>query len=296
MIKTFSNVKLNSGFKMPDFGFGCFNGPQIEEAVYTAIRTGYRYIDTSAYLKNEDKVGKAIGRALSDGICKREDLFILTKLCKYKRSSALESMKESVAKLNLDYVDLYLIHWANPTKSSDGWDFSTPNYKIWQELEKGVELGISKSIGVSNFGTQALLDLLCSAKIRPAVNEIECSPYFNNFELKKVLDEFDIRMIGYYSLGTGRKTLDGRTVLEDPVLHEIAKKYENTVSQVIYSWLRARNVTGLATTRKEERIVENFESIGLEMEEEDLLRIDALDCGFRVCDKFDYFGGLSIHV
>ena len=173
-------VKLNSGHNIPVIGYGTFLSPDCKELVKNAILLhGYRHIDTAMLYENEEAIGEALQECFAAGI-KREDLFITTKLWHTDKNDIEGAMKRSLAKLKLDYVDLYLIHWMRAWVDweSEDWTIkSPPNHVVWAGMEDLVAKGLTKSIGVSNCTMPVLFDLLSCCKIRPAVNQIECHPY-----------------------------------------------------------------------------------------------------------------------
>ena len=166
--------------KVPSIGLGtAYINTDIAELVYSSIKDGTRLIDTAAVYGSEEGVGKGVAKAINEGIVKREDLFITTKLSKYEMSEPENCIKQSLQKLNMNYIDLYLIHWPkffDYDKKGNKINLM-PLHKIWPLMESFVEKGYTKYIGVSNFNMQSLLNLLSFCKIKPLVNEIELHPY-----------------------------------------------------------------------------------------------------------------------
>jgi diketogulonate reductase-like aldo/keto reductase len=176
-------VTLNNGIRMPQIGLGTFLSSEAD--VYPIVKSaileyGYRHIDTAMFYNNEEAIGTALQECFAQGI-KREDIFITTKLHYSEKNDVESAFKRSLQKLKLDYIDLYLIHWPIPKLIVADLEtpfLNTPIHKVWPILEKQVEAGLIKSIGISNFAVPMLLDLLAYAKIKPVMNQVEIHPYF----------------------------------------------------------------------------------------------------------------------
>ena len=222
------NYKLNNGMSIPQIGFGTWQTPDgdvAESSVLHALEAGYRHIDTAAIYGNEESVGRAIKKS---GI-NREELFITTKLWNNNHSyeKAKAAIDESLKKLDLDYVDLYLIHWPNPLEIRE--TYVEGNAESWRAMEEAVAEGKIKAIGVSNFHPHHLDELLKTAKIKPAVNQIFLNPSDSQPEIVAYCQEKDILLEAYSPLGTGR-------IFEIIELQEIAERYNKTVAQVVIRW------------------------------------------------------------
>jgi D-xylose reductase len=175
---TNTSITLNNGLKMPIIGLGTYKSSDTEENIYQCIKEGFRLIDTALVYENEEEVGKGIKKAIEEGLVKREELFVVTKLWLTERHMADKALRSQLASLQLDYVDLYLIHWHIPKCDNGKWDFRVPMYKVWEDMESLVEKKLTRSIGISNFNVQSMLDMMCYAKIKPVVNQFEINPYF----------------------------------------------------------------------------------------------------------------------
>jgi D-xylose reductase len=171
--------KLNNGVLIPRVGFGTYKIKNLDKLVYSAIKSGIYHFDTASFYENEVEVGLGINQAIKENICKREDIFVVTKLWHNEKNDVEGALKASLQRLNLEYLDLWLIHWPIPNfKKIEGkTELGPSNYEVWRNMEKMVEKGLVKSIGVCNFGVQLLLDLLCYAKIKPVMNQIEFHQY-----------------------------------------------------------------------------------------------------------------------
>ncbi|MEC0206439.1 aldo/keto reductase [Paenibacillus lautus] len=255
-------VTLNNGVKMPIIGFGVYQIPDAEEcenAVYEALMAGYRLIDTAAGYLNEEAVGRAIKRS---GV-PREELFITTKL--WVQDAGYESAKlafaKSLRKLQLDYLDLYLIH-------QPFGDY----YGAWRAMEDLYREGKIKAIGVSNFLPERLMDLIVHNKIVPAVNQVETHPFYQQIENTAFMKEQGVQHQSWGPLAEGRNNMFGNEVLTS-----IAEKYNKSVAQVVLRWLVQREVVVIPKSVRKERIVENFNIFDFALSADDIEQISTLD-------------------
>ena len=257
-------VTLNNGVHMPILGFGVYQIPDAEEcenAVYEALMAGYRLIDTAAGYLNEQAVGRAIKRS---GV-PREELFITTKL--WIQDAGYESAKlafaKSMDKLQLDYLDLYLIH-------QPFGDY----YGAWRAMEELYHAGRIKAIGVSNFHPDRLMDLIVHNEVVPAVNQIETHPFYHQANSADFMKSQGVQHQSWGPLAEGRNNLFGNETLT-----AIGQKYSKSVAQVVLRWLTQQNIVVIPKSVRRERIVENFDIFDFELNAEDLEQIAALDTG-----------------
>lgn len=274
MVKSLQDVTtLHNGVKMPWFGLGVYlveDGQEVINAVKSAIKAGYRSIDTAAYYKNEEGVGQAIKEA---GV-PREDLFITTKVWNTDQGyeSTLQAFNDSLEKLSLDYLDLYLVHW--PVKEK---------YKeTWKALEALYKEGKVRAIGVCNFQIHHLEDLLTDAEIAPMVNQVEYHPRLTQKELLTYCQEHNIQLEAWSPLGRGR-------MLDDPTLQDLAIKYGKTIAQTILRWDLQTGVVTIPKSIKEQRIIENANIFDFELTNEDMKIIDSLNRDKRNGPDPDHF-------
>lgn len=255
-------VTLNNGVKMPIIGFGVYQIPNAEEcenAVYEALVAGYRLIDTAAGYLNE----KAVGRAIKRSGVPREELFITTKL--WIQDAGYESAKlafsKSLEKLQLDYLDLYLIH-------QPFGDY----YGAWRAMEDLYREGKIKAIGVSNFLPDRLMDLIVHNKIVPAVNQVETHPFYQQIESAAFMKEQRVQHQSWGPFAEGRNNMFGNEVLTS-----IAEKHNKSVAQVVLRWLVQLDVVAIPKSVRKERIVENFDIFDFELSADDIALISSLD-------------------
>jgi diketogulonate reductase-like aldo/keto reductase len=258
---------LNNGVKMPWLGLGVWqgqpeDGAHVEAAVKAAIASGYRSIDTAAGYENEAGVGRAIKAA---GIA-REEIFVTTKVKNSDQGydSTLKAFEESRAKLGLDYIDLFLVHW--PVKGK---------YKeTWRALERIYEEGLVRAIGVSNFQVHHLEDILSSGNIVPAVNQVEYHPRLTQVEVHRFCKEHGIQLEAWSPLMLGR-------VLDHPLVVELAADYHRTPAQIILRWDLQHGVVTIPKSIRAERIAENAKIFDFELLAEDITKLDALNLNER---------------
>lgn len=255
-------VKLNNGVEMPVLGFGAMIDPaQTEQAVSDALATGYRMIDSATVYMNEDATGAAISKS---GIS-RQELFITSKLWPqdYGYENAKKGFETTLKKLGLDYLDLYLIH--QPVG-----DY----YGAWRALEELYDEGKIRAIGVSNFSPSRLVDLCMTARIRPAINQVETNPYRQQSAAMPWASEFGVQMEAWSPFAQGRDNL-----FQNELLSSIGAKYGKNVSQVILRWLLQRNVVAIPRTVHKERMAENLNIFDFQLSDADMEEIASLDRG-----------------
>ncbi|MBY3619000.1 aldo/keto reductase [Acinetobacter sp. CUI P1] len=270
---------LHNGVNMPWLGLGVFKveeGSELIQAVKSAIAHGYRSIDTAAIYQNETGVGQAIKEALQDNNLSREELFVTSKVwtADMGYEETIAAYEASLAKLGLEYLDLYLIHW--PVKGK---------YKeTWRALETLYKEGRVKAIGVSNFQIHHLEDVMKDAEIKPMVNQVELHPYLSQQELLSFCKEQGIQLEAWSPLMQGQ-------LLDQPVLKQIAAKHGKSVAQVIIRWDLQRGIITIPKSTKEHRIIENVDVFDFQLTEEDMKLINALNQDQRVGpdpDNFDF--------
>jgi diketogulonate reductase-like aldo/keto reductase len=259
-----NNVVLNNGVEMPVLGFGVYqitDADECERTVYEALQTGYRLIDTAAAYQNEEAVGRAIKRS---GVA-REEVFVTTKLWVSDAGyeSARRAFERSLQRLQLDYLDLYLIH--QPYGDI---------YGSWRAMEKLHREGRVRAIGVSNFHPDRLMDLIVHNEVVPAVNQVETHPFHQQVEAQQFMREHGVQIESWGPFAEGRND-----IFRNELLLSVAGKYNKTVAQVILRWLIQRGVVVIPKSVRKERIVENFSIFDFELSPGDMDAIATLDTG-----------------
>ena len=257
-------ITLNDGNKIPAVGFGVFTIPNdgpTYDAVLQALKAGYRHIDTAAAYFNESDVGKAV----RDSGIPREEIFITSKLWlqDYGYEAAKKGIAASLEKLGMDYIDLYLLH--QPYGDVAG---------AWKALEEAKEDGVLKSIGVSNMTPTSWKDGLPQASTSPAVNQVECNPFFQQKELKALLAEHDVKIEAYQPLGSGNTAM-----LSHPAVTKIAEKYGKNAGQIVLRFELQEGLIILPRSTNPERIAGNIDLFDFELTEEEMNAIRAMDTG-----------------
>ncbi|PON36977.1 Aldo/keto reductase [Parasponia andersonii] len=305
-------VTLNNGLKMPIVGLGVWRmeGKAIRDLIINSIKIGYRHLDCAgdhlADYRNETEVGEALAEAFRTGLVKREELFITTKLWNSDHGHVIEACKDSLKKLQLDYLDLYLVHFPVATKHTgvgttdsaldeDGVldiDTTTSLETTWHAMENLVSLGLVRSIGISNYDIFLTRDCLAYSKIKPAVNQIETHPYFQRDSLVKFCQKHGICVTAHTPLGGAAANTEwfgSVSCLDDPVLKDLAKKYNRTVAQIALRWGIQRNTVVIPKTSKLERLKENFQVFDFELSE-DMDLIKTVDKKLRTNQPAKFWG------
>ena len=255
-------VKLNSGYEMPILGLGTWTQDDEETAnsVYYALEDGYRLIDTAQYYGNEKGVGDGLKRAINDGIVTREEVFITTKIMPSSYNNAYNSIDESLRKLNIDYIDLLLIH--QPGSNDEA---------VYKAMEQGVKDGKVKSIGISNYYTKEdVEEVLSYATITPSVIQNENHIYYQNTELQKYVSQYGIIIESWYPFGGRGHTSEN---FNNEIIKEIAEKYGKTSAQIILRWQLQAGYIAIPGSSNPDHIAENYDIFNFELSEEDMKNI-----------------------
>jgi len=255
-------VKLNNGVEMPILGFGVFQVTDLaecERSVADAIETGYRLIDTAQSYMNEE----AVGRAIKNSGIAREELFITTKLWIHANGyeGAKKAFENSMRKLQLDYLDLYLIH--QPFGDV---------YGEWRAMEDMYKAGKIRAIGVSNFHPDRLMDLIVNNEIIPAINQVETHPFHQQNEAQQFMIENNVQIESWGPFAEGKNN-----IFHNELLQSIGNKYNKSIAQVILRWLTQRGVVAIPKSVRKERMAENLNSQDFELSSEDMEAIKTLD-------------------
>ncbi|KAJ6647029.1 Aldo-keto reductase family 1 member B10 [Pseudolycoriella hygida] len=271
---------------------------QVTQAVKDAIDAGYRSIDGAHVYENEHEVGEGLNAKIEEGVVTREEMFITSKLWNtFHRPDLVRGALETTLKnLNTPYLDLYLIHWPHAFKEEgplfpkdDNGDivFSHVNYvDTWKEMEKAVDDGLVKSIGISNFNKRQIEEILSDCRIKPAVNQIESHPYLNQKRLSGYCKSNGIVVTAYSPLGSPNRpwvTNNDPVLLEDPKIVSIANKYNKTAAQILIRYQAQRGHVVIPKSVTKDRIISNFQVFDFNLSDDDMSLIDSFDCNGRIC-------------
>lgn len=284
---------------MPALGLGTWKSApgDVYKAVKIAIKTGYRHIDCAPVYGNEKEVGQAITECIAEGIVKRNELWITSKLWnnRHARADVVPALKQTLSDLNTSYLDLFLIHWPIALKKEVIFPQSgnemislkeIPLTETWKGMEDSVDAGLAKHIGVSNFGIKNLKNVFASARIKPEVNQVECHPYLQQHTLFAYCKTNNIFLTAYSPLGSpdrpeGIKAVNEPILLEDKVIKEIAKARKATTAQILISWALQRGTSVIPKSVHAGRIAENLKAEEIRLSESEMLQISKLDNTYR---------------
>ncbi|KAK9233841.1 NADP-dependent oxidoreductase domain-containing protein [Lipomyces kononenkoae] len=312
-------LTLASGYQMPQVGFGLWKVPRetTAETVYNAIQLGYRLFDGAYDYQNEKEAGEGIRKAISDGLVTREEIFITTKLWNnyHRKEHAIKMAKTQNDTWGLGYIDLYLIHFPIALKFIEPSDLEFPAWWIdsarsdvavdkvpiaetWAAMEAVVDIGIARSIGVSNFSAQLIYDIMTYARHPISALQIEHHPYLVQSELVKLAQENNIAVTAYSSFGPQSflelpPDFSGKAQAVSPLLDNeritfIASKYRKTPAQILLRWATQRGIAVIPKSNSQSRLTQNLEVTDFDLTREDVKAISDLDCGLRFNDPGEY--------
>ena len=258
-------ITLNNGVEIPQLGFGVYQIPLEEtaEAVYQAIKVGYRLIDTATIYGNERETGQGIKRAIDEGLVRREDLFVTSKLfiLQAPEEKAAETIEQSLNVMGLEYLDLYLIH--QPYGEI---------YGAWRALVAGQKSGKLRAIGISNFKSSKMIEFVGLNEVTPQINQIEVNPWNQRIEDQEWHEKYGVQVEAWAPFAEGRHDL-----FTNPILAEIGRQYGKSIGQVVLRWLIQRGIVALAKSVRPERMAENIDIFDFELSSEDIEKITDLD-------------------
>ncbi|EXJ85839.1 alcohol dehydrogenase [Capronia coronata CBS 617.96] len=317
------NITLKpSGQKVAQVGFGLWKVPNdsTSDVVYNAIKTGYRHFDGACDYGNEKEAGEGIRRAIKDGLVKREDIFVTTKLWAtfHSPEHVEQAAKKQLGDWGLEYFDLYLIHFPLPLQyvdpaeryppgwsiAADKWETKTANIPLattWKAMESLVDAGLVKNIGLCNCQGGLLLDLLRSARIPPAMLQIEHHPYLVQPQLLDLCKDLGIAVTAYSSFGPlsyrdlqTPKALGTALLFENDVITSTAKKHRKSPAQILLKWAVQRGVIVIPKSADTKRQTENMDVFSFDLSSEELSAISSLDKGLRFNDPVSVTCGIVI--
>jgi alcohol dehydrogenase (NADP+) len=298
-------LQFSNKDKMHAIGLGTWKakGNEVKNAVKQALYIGYRHIDTAAVYDNETEIGEALAEVFAEGKIKREEVFITSKLWNdsHKDGYVIPALQESLKKLQLEYLDLYLIHWPVAFKPGIGYPEKPSDYipledcpiiETWKQMETAKEKRYVRHIGVSNFSKKKLKDLVSKAKSKPEVNQVELHPLLQQNELLEYCKSENIFLTGYSPLGSGDRsdTMKGEdepNLMEIDTIKKIAKKVNATTAQVLIAWHAHRDCAAIPKSTSKDHIKANFQAANVTLDNEDLENIAKLDKNYRfITGKF----------
>lgn len=296
-------ITLNTEQKMPVIGLGTWKSAsgEVYQAIRWALKLGYTHFDCAQIYKNQEEIGAALHDAMAEDGIKREDLFITSKIWNdaHAPQDVIPAVKRILAELRLEYLDLLLMHW--PVAQRKGTEVpqsaadvislkEEPLELTWAEMEKAQRQGLAKAIGVSNFGPENLSLLLEKGEIAPAVNQVESHPYLQQTELLEFCRKNNIALTAYSPLGSSDrayKAADEPSLLKDPTVQEVAERNNITPAQVLLGWQIERGVIVIPKSTREEHMRQNLAALSVELDAEDMKKIDA------IVSKYRYITGQS---
>ena len=298
-------LKFENGDTMHAIGLGTWKskGKELKKAVIDAIHAGYRHIDTATNYGNEEIIGEALAEIFSEGKIFREDLFITSKLWNdsHGEGQVIPALEDSLKKLGLKYLDLYLIHW--PVAFRPGVEFpkkpddyltpsEAPIIDTWKQMEHAKKEGLARHIGVSNFSVKKLKDLVSKASIKPEMNQVELHPLLPQKPLLEYCKSVGIHVTAYSPLGSRDRSLEMKAegepnLFEFDVLKEIAKEHNALVPQVLIAWHTKRGCAVIPKSTTKDHIISNFKSADVSLTDSNMKKIEKLDQHYRfITGKF----------
>ncbi|XP_048485512.1 aldo-keto reductase AKR2E4 [Plutella xylostella] len=290
-------LELNDGHRLPQLGLGTWlgnssqgrikpQGHEVQQAAEWAIAAGYRHIDTARVYGTEPQVGAAIREAVRRGDVKREDLFVTTKLWndRHAREAVVPALRESLAALGLDYVDLYLVHWPIGQFANGSYD-PTDHLSTWRGMEEARRLGLARSIGLSNFNQSQIEGILAGCEVKPAVLQVEMNLNLQQESLRAYCSSRGIVLTAYTPFGSllkgGAGAGAGATRVDDPTLVEMAGRYNKTVPQIVLRYLMELGVAAIPKTITKQRVEQNIDIFDFHLTAADRAALRGFDAGLR---------------
>ncbi len=303
-------LQFKNGDHLPILGLGTWKSKpgEVRQAVYWAIEAGYRHIDCAAIYQNEREVGQGIADAIGDGLAKRQELFVTSKLWNdsHRHDDVKPALEKTLNDLRLDYLDLYLIHWPIAFKRGVGFanlreEFYTyqdvPLAQTWEAMQAQKESGLTKHIGVSNFNQNKLKEILATGGEQPEMNQIELHPFLPQQPLVDFCWQNGILVTAYSPLGSpdsrAERHKNDPKLLENQLVAEIASKHGASIGQVLIAWSIARDIAVIPKSINQTRIIENFKAAEITLDESDMKKIAEIGVNHRFVDGSFFTGKQS---
>ncbi|GAB2772455.1 aldo/keto reductase [Salinimicrobium soli] len=292
-------LKFRNNDEMPAIGLGTWKSDKgkVEEAVKIALNAGYRHVDCAATYGNEPEIGNAFSEVFKNGKIKREEVWVTSKLWNdsHRKEEVIPALKQTLKDLQLDYLDLYLMHWPVAFKHGVGFPSGDDDYlsleevpiiETWNAMLEAKKQGLVKHIGVSNFSEKKLKDLMKESDEVPEMNQIELHPFLQQPEMLEYCKENNIHVTAYSPLGSGDRVSSMKadnepSLLEDPVIKKIADKHNAAPAQILIKWAVMRDTAVIPKSTSKNHIVSNLESEKIDLDADDLKEIAKLDRHFR---------------
>jgi len=291
-------IKLKNGTEIPALGLGTWQAEpgEVGEAIISALKAGYRHFDCAAIYGNEKEIGAAFARAFNEGMVKREDIWVTSKLwcdC-HGKEHVMPALRQTLSDLKLAYLDLYLVHWPIALKHGKTFpeqpgDFLKPEEapltETWLGMEECRREGLARHIGVSNVSAARLENLIAAADHAPEVNQVECHPFLTQRELLDACDKHGVVLTGYCPLGSG-KSKDGDTpdIFDNETMAGIAKAHDASPAQIALAWAVRRGAVAIPKSTNAKRQKENLAAAEIILSETEMSEIESLDRGYRYID------------
>uniref|UniRef100_A0A1J3JJY5 Aldo-keto reductase family 4 member C9 n=2 Tax=Noccaea caerulescens TaxID=107243 RepID=A0A1J3JJY5_NOCCA len=282
-------ARLRCGKTIPLLGMGTYCPQKDREstisAVHQAIKIGYRHFDTAKIYGSEEALGTALGKAISYGTVQREDIFVTSKLWSSDHHDPVSALKQTLKTMGLEYLDSYLVHWpiklkpgvSEPIPKEEEFEKDLGIEETWQGMERCLEMGLCESVGVSNFSSKKIFDLLDFASVFPSVNQVEMHPLWRQSKLRKVCEENNIHLSGYSPLGGPGNCWGSTAVIEHPVIKSIALKHNATPAQVALRWGMSKGASVIVKSFNGARMRENKRALEIKLDDQDLSLINQLE-------------------
>ncbi|CAA0834567.1 NAD(P)-linked oxidoreductase superfamily protein [Striga hermonthica] len=287
-MRSINQVRLNNGMAIPIIGMGTYSFENerkaTENAVQMALKMGYTHFDTAQVYGSEPALGNALGKAISDSLTERRSLFVTSKLWGSHHHDPVSALKQTLVNLGMEYVDMYLVHWPiklkpwafGPLPEED--DFEQLEMQTtWAGMERCLEMGLCRGIGVSNFSCKKIESLLDFAVVPPAVNQVEMHPMWRQEKLRNFCNDHKIHVSAYSALGGPGNFWGSTAVVENPIIQSIALKHNATPAQVALGWGLSKGSSVIVKSFNQERLKENMASLDLKLEDSDILEIEKID-------------------